>query len=238
MSLSDGSMTEIEALVRWQHPTHGLLYPDSFLPLAEQTDLIDKLTDWVLARALVETQHLHIGDDTLAVAVNVSARNLSSPDFADVVISTLRRLDASPDRLIIEITETALLTEPDRAATALAKLSEYGVRISLDDFGSGQTSLGYLSALTIHELKIDKSFVTDMLVNPAHSAIVRSIVDLGHNLALSVVGEGVETEETLTMLRRQGCDVAQGFLLARPMPAADLPAWFASRSQQVSLLTP
>ena len=131
-----------------------------------------------------------------------------------------------------------MLTDPDRAAATLAQLSDFGVRISLDDFGSGQTSLGYLSALPIHELKIDKSFVTDMLVNPAHAAIVRSIVDLGHNLSLSVVGEGVETEETLATLRRSGCDVAQGFLLARPMPAAALPSWFAAGSQRVELLTP
>ena len=148
------------------------------------------------------------------------------------VIGTLRRLDVAADRLIIEITETALLADPDRAATALAKLSDFGVRISLDDFGSGQTSLGYLSALPIHELKIDKSFVTDMLVNPAHAAIVRSIVDLGHNLSLSVVGEGVETEDTLTMLRSSGCDIAQGFLMARPMPVDQLPGWFMSRAEQ------
>jgi diguanylate cyclase (GGDEF)-like protein len=232
-SLVDGRVEAIEALVRWQHPTHGLLYPDSFLPLAEQTDLIDKLTDWVLARALVETHHLRVDDDPLAVAVNVSARNLSSPDFADVVIRTLRRLDMAADRLIIEITETSLLADPDRAATTLATLSDFGVRISLDDFGSGQTSLGYLSALPIHELKIDKSFVTDMLVNAAHAAIVRSIVDLGHNLSLSVVGEGVETEETLTMLRHTGCDIAQGFLMARPMPVDRLPEWFISRAERV-----
>jgi EAL domain-containing protein (putative c-di-GMP-specific phosphodiesterase class I) len=232
-SLIDGRIEGIEALVRWQHPTHGLLYPDSFLPLAEQTDLIDKLTDWVLARALVETHHLRVNDDPLAVAVNVSARNLSSPDFADVVIGTLRRLGMAADRLIIEITETSLLADPDRAATTLAALSDFGVRISLDDFGSGQTSLGYLSALPIHELKIDKSFVTDMLVNPAHAAIVRSIVDLGHNLSLSVVGEGVETRETRSMLRQSGCDIAQGFLMARPMPVDRLPEWFIARAERV-----
>jgi predicted signal transduction protein with EAL and GGDEF domain len=236
VSLIDGRVHAIEALVRWNHPTHGLLYPDSFLPLAEQTDLIDKLTDWVLARALVETHHLRLEDEAIAVAVNVSARNLSSPDFANVVIGTLRRLGMPAERLIIEITETSLLADPDRAATALAKLSDFGVRISLDDFGSGQTSLGYLSALPIHELKIDKSFVTDMLVNPAHAAIVRSIVDLGHNLSLSVVGEGVETEATLTMLRRSGCDIAQGFLMARPMPVTRLPEWFMSHNEPVAAL--
>ncbi|MEY2404422.1 MAG: diguanylate cyclase [Acidimicrobiaceae bacterium] len=232
-SLTDGHVDTIEALVRWQHPTHGFLFPDSFLPLAEQTDLIDRLTDWVLARALVETNHLLVNDQPLAVAVNVSARNLSSPDFADAVIGTLRRLGMAANRLIIEITETALLADPERAASALAKLSDFGVRISLDDFGSGQTSLGYLSALPIHELKIDKSFVTDMLVNPAHAAIVRSIIDLGHNLSLSVVGEGVETEETRMMLCHAGCDIAQGFLMARPMPVDRLPEWFMARAERM-----
>ena len=232
-SLIDGRVDAIEALVRWQHPTHGLLHPDSFLPLAEQTDLIDRLTEWVLARALVETQQLHEGDEPLAVAVNVSARNLTSPDFADVVIGTLQRLDVAPHRLIIEITETALLADPDRAATSLTKLSAFGVRVSLDDFGKGQTSLGHLSALPIHELKIDKSFVTDMAENQAHAAIVRSIVDLGHNLSLCVVGEGVETVEAWEMLRDSGCDIAQGFLLGRPMPIDELPIWFVSCTAQV-----
>ena len=162
----------------------------------------------------------------------MSARNLASLDFADTVIGTLQRLGVEPRRLIIEITETALLDDPDRAARTLARLSDVGVRISLDDFGRGQTSLGYLSALPIHELKIDKSFVIDMLTRPAHAAIVRSIVDLGHNLGLSVVGEGVETEDTLMMLRTAGCDVAQGFLFARPMPIEDVPGWFASRHQR------
>ena len=230
--LADGHVEAIEALVRWEHPVHGLLYPDSFLPLAEQTSLIDRLTDWVLARALVETNNAHNGLAPLAVAVNVSARNLSSLDFADTVIDTLQRLDVEPGRLIIEITETALLDDPDRAARTLARLSDVGVRISLDDFGRGQTSLGYLSALPIHELKIDKSFVLDMLERPAHAAIVRSIVDLGHNLGLSVVGEGVETDDTLSMLRTAGCDVAQGYLFARPMPIEELPGWFISRAQQ------
>jgi EAL domain-containing protein (putative c-di-GMP-specific phosphodiesterase class I) len=237
-SLVDGRVDTVEALVRWRHPTHGVLYPDSFLPLAEQTDLIDKLTDFILSRALVETGRLRNGDEPLSVAVNVSARNVSSPDFAVSVISTLRRLDVDPRRLILEITETALLDDPDRAANALAMLNDYGVRISLDDFGRGQTSLGYLSALPIHELKIDKSFVTDMLVNAAHAAIVRSIIDLGHNLSLSVVGEGVETEETLAMLRASGCDVAQGWLLARPMPVDELPMWFESRRAQQEAATP
>jgi len=222
-TLTDGRVQAVEALVRWQHPTHGLLSPDKFLPLAEQTDLIEKLTQWVLRTALTELRDLEpVWTDNLAVAVNVSARSISRAGFAKQIIHTLQALDMPAERLIVEVTETALLTDPARAADVLGKLAAAGIKISLDDFGRGQTSLGYLSALPIHELKIDKSFVLDMLQNPAHAAIVRSIIDLGHNLGLRVVGEGVETDNVLIALREAGCDVAQGFLLARPKPAAEL----------------
>jgi EAL domain-containing protein (putative c-di-GMP-specific phosphodiesterase class I) len=206
------------------------LYPDTFLPLAEQTDLIEKLTEWVMDTALADLRDLGDANDELAVAVNVSARSLSKPDFARRVEAALERAGVPSTRLIVEITETALIADPARAATTLAQLDANGVRVSLDDFGQGQTSLGYLSALTVHELKIDKSFVCDMLANPAHAAIVRSIVDLGHNLELRVVAEGVEEEAVLAGLRDAGCDVAQGFLLARPMPSKKLERWLRDQA--------
>lgn len=223
--IATGATVAVEALVRWQHPTHGLLYPDRFLPLAEQTDLIDKLTEWVLATALVEIRSLGGSRSDLAVAVNVSARTIGRTEFAQQVIQALKAHEVAPERLIIEVTETALLTDPVSAARVLTDLAEAGVAVSLDDFGRGQTSLGYLSALPIHELKIDRSFVTDMRDNPAHAAIVRSIIDLGHNLSMRVVAEGIETDEVLTTLRDHNCDLAQGFLLARPMTAASLELW-------------
>ena len=236
--LRTGRVEAFEALVRWQHPTHGLLYPDSFLPLAEQTDVIDRLTQWVLESAL---RQLRVLDESsggeLKVAVNVSARSVCRSDFATRVIRTLANLAIPAERLIIEVTETALLTDPARAAKVLAELTAAGVNVSLDDFGRGQTSLGYLSALPIDELKIDKSFVMDMLENPAHAAIVRSIVDLGHNLQLRVVAEGVESEEILDALRETGCDVAQGFLLARPMTADKIVQWLA-RSRRLTTARP
>jgi diguanylate cyclase (GGDEF)-like protein len=225
-ALTDRSVEAVEALVRWQHPTLGLLYPDRFIPLCEQTDLIDRLTAWVLRRALTDVRDL----GTVAVSVNVSARTLGRSNFARQVIDALSSAGVDAGRLIVEITETALLTDPPRAAVVLAELDAVGVRVSLDDFGIGQTSLGYLSSLPIHELKIDKSFVMDMMANPAHEAIVRSIVDLGHNLKLSVVGEGVETEDVFATLREAGCDLAQGFLLARPMPAEQLRVWLSKAS--------
>jgi len=215
----------IEALVRWQHPTHGLLYPDKFLPLAEPTDAIDKLTRWVLRTALADVRDLTTGCWDMCVAVNVSARSIGRASFANDVLEALDDLDVAPDRLIIEVTETALLSDPRRAAEVLTRLAAAGVRISLDDFGTGHTSLGYLSALPIHELKIDRTFVGDMLHNQAHAAIVRSIIDLGHNLELRVVGEGVETDLILAGLQDSGCDIAQGYLLARPMPRREIEQW-------------
>jgi predicted signal transduction protein with EAL and GGDEF domain len=239
-AIADGRIEAVETLVRWQHPEHGLLYPDKFLPAAEQTDLIDKLTEWVLRNALDEMTDLGVAANDIAVAVNVSARNLGCSDFASNVVSMLRSRGVAPQGLILEITETALLTDPARAAKVLAELAAAGVQISLDDFGCGQTSLGYLSALPIHELKIDRSFVHDMLDNRAHAAIVRSIVDLGHNLALRVVGEGVESSEVLAILRETGCDVAQGYFFARPMPATHLREWLvhnATRAAAANVVT-
>jgi diguanylate cyclase len=221
----NGHVDAVEALVRWQHPVHGILPPDRFIPLAEHTDLMDNLTTWVLTEALTEIRDLGPIAADLSVAVNVSARNLARSDFAEQVVHTLDRLDMPASRLVVEITETALLTDPIRAASVLAKLAAAGVKVSLDDFGCGQTSLGYLSALPVHELKIDKSFVTDMMTDASHDAIVRSIIDLGHNLGLRVVAEGVETSGVLLRLRAAGCDVAQGFLLAAPMPISQLASW-------------
>lgn len=228
-TLVDGSVRAVEALVRWQHPTEGLLSPGAFLPLAEQTDVIEKLTRWVLRTALREVRELDPADDGVCVAVNVSARSIGRQSFADDVIQILGELGVPARRLIFEVTETALLADPARAAAVLTRLADAGVGIGLDDFGQGQTSLGYLSALPLHELKIDRSFITDLLDNMAQAAIVRSIIDLGHNLSLRVVGEGIETDRTLAWLDHAGCDVAQGFLLARPMALADLTAWLSRR---------
>ena len=226
--LRTGRVCAVEALVRWQHPRRGMVPPDAFLPVAEQTGLIEPLTRWVLATALAQIGRWGGPFDGLSMAVNISARNLARPDFADVVLAALAQAGIQPGRLVLEITETALLADPEVAAVVLARIAATGVRVSIDDFGQGQTSLGYLSQLPVHELKIDKAFVRDLPDNPAHAAIVRSVVDLGHNLGLEVVAEGVETPESLAQLTATGCDIAQGYLLARPMPAEQLPEWLAS----------
>ena len=234
--LRTGRVCAVEALVRWQHPQRGLVPPDAFLPVAEQTGLIEPLTRWVLATALAQVGRWGAGFDGLTMAVNVSARNLGRLDFADTVLAALAAAGVAAGRLVLEITETALLADPGVAADVLARVSAAGVRVSVDDFGQGQTSLGHLAQLPLHELKIDKSFVLDLPGNPAHAAIVRSVVDLGHNLGLQVVAEGVETYEIVALLTATGCDIAQGYLLARPMPADHLPGWLASH--RTSALSP
>jgi diguanylate cyclase len=154
---------------------------------------------------------------------------LGHPGLVSLLVDLLATSGIDPGRLYVEITETALMTDPERAAVVLQDLRQAGIGISIDDFGTGQTSLRYLSALPIDEIKIDCSFISDMTVNTGHRAIVRSIVDLGHNLGIHVVGEGVETEEVASALTATGCDVAQGYLYARPMPAKELSDWLAFR---------
>jgi diguanylate cyclase len=234
ISVASGEVEAVEALVRWNHPVQGLLYPDRFIMLAEKTDIIDRLTDWVLRRALSETQQFLAERGALRVSVNISARNLSKAGFASRVTHALAASGLSPDRLIVEVTETALMADPERAAFSLAELSAAGIKLSIDDFGVGQTSLSYLSSLPISELKIDRVFVTDMNQNFAHAAIVRSIIDLAHNLGFRVVGEGVEDGSAFELLTQGKCDVAQGYLFARPMAAEQLNAWFGAR--QLALL--
>jgi diguanylate cyclase len=229
ISIESGEVEAIEALVRWNHPTQGLLYPDRFIMLAEKTDIIDRLTDWVLHRALAEVHQLPADQGALRVSINVSARNLSKPGFASKVIDALLESEMTPDRLVVEVTETALMADPEGAAKALGELSSAGIQLSIDDFGVGQTSLSYLSSLPISELKIDRMFITDMNQNFGHAAIVRSIIDLAHNLGFRVVGEGIEDEPVLDQLTTGQCDVAQGYLFARPMAAEALRAWFVAR---------
>jgi diguanylate cyclase (GGDEF)-like protein len=226
------SVTAVEALLRWQHPVRGLLYPDAFLPAAEQTELMDPLTRWVLRRAATDLQRL---DDTglLAVAVNVSARSIMREDFASDVLRLLGTTGLPPRRLILEITETAILTDPSRAAITLNRLHAAGVRISIDDFGAGQTSLGYLATLPISELKIDKAFVLSMIDDDRNAAIVRSVIELGHSLGFSVTAEGVETEAALSSLFAAHCDTVQGYLLSRPTTAEAVPAAISTAQHRV-----
>jgi diguanylate cyclase (GGDEF)-like protein len=227
----------VEALVRWQHPTHGLLAPDSFIPLVEQTDLIDELTFWVVKQALIDLPHMDERQGALQMSVNISARNLGRADFAGQIISALANANVAPERLTLEVTETSLMADPVRATSSLQEMHRAGIHVSIDDFGSGQTSLGILASLPIAELKIDRSFIQDIDINPANDAIVRSMVELGHQLELTVVAEGVETKGELGAVLTSGCDLVQGYLYARPMPLDALSSWLADHRVMTPLVS-
>jgi len=213
-----------EALVRWRHPRRGLVPPDQFIALAEQGGLIKPLTRFVLGEALNQCG-IWARDQPLPVAVNLSARDLHDPDLVEHISAELESKGVAAGQLGLELTESTLMVDPARAADTLRRIDDSGVRIAIDDFGTGYSSLAYLRKLPFSELKIDKSFVMRLAKEEGDAAIVRSTSDLGHNLGMSVVAEGVEDERTLDVLSSFGCDAAQGYFLGRPMPAADLAVW-------------
>jgi diguanylate cyclase len=227
VSLSTGEMVGVEALVRWQHPERGLISPNEFIPLAEHTGLIGPLTVAVLNMALAQAKAWADGGHPIPVAVNISARSLVDEDFANKVADLLARHDVPPVLLEVEVTESAVMLEPERAARVLKQLHALGVRIAIDDFGAGYTSLAQLRNLPVSELKIDKSFVLTMHSNRDDALIVRSMVDLGHSLNMKVVAEGVETAQAFGALADFQCDVAQGYHLCRPVLADAVMPWRA-----------
>ncbi len=225
VDLKSGRVEEVEVLVRWNHPKHGLMYPDEFIPLAERTGLIKALTLWVLNRALDQSSAWKKGGVDLGVAVNLSAQVLFDLDLPDIVAGALAARDVPPERLILEITESAIMVDKDRAMLILSRLSDMGVRIAIDDFGTGYSSLAYLSKMPVDEIKIDKSFVMDMVENKTNAVIVHATIELGHNLGLAVIGEGVEDVGLFRRLRDLGCDAAQGYYMTRPLDDRDFAAW-------------
>ncbi len=223
-----GAVRMMEALVRWEHPVHGLLSPDQFVPLAEQTGLIRPLTLYMLDASLRQCAAWRRGGYDVAVAVNVTGRDLLDLSFPDQVAGAIERAGVAPEALELEITESTIMADAARARSVLVQLSELGVRLAIDDFGSGHSSLGYLKRLPIDVLKIDRSFVMNMADESDDAVIVRSTIDLGHNLGLQVVAEGVETEEALARLTALGCDAVQGYFLGRPQPT-DAVEWIVRR---------
>lgn len=226
---STDEVVGVEALVRWQHPTRGLVYPDAFIPVAEHTGLIGPLTQYVLDTAVAQARIWADAGRPLPVSVNLSARNLLDDRLPDDVITVLTKHGVPAALLELEITETALMTEPIRARRLLERLAGIGVRLSIDDFGAGYTSLGHLKNLPVNELKIDRSFVMTMTNEASDAMIVHSVIDLGHNLGLTIVAEGVETTEALALLRSFGCDVAQGYYNCRPAAIDAFDAWLMDR---------
>jgi diguanylate cyclase (GGDEF)-like protein/PAS domain S-box-containing protein len=225
VNLGDGKTEQVEALVRWNHPERGLTPPAAFIPLAEETGLVKPLTTWTLTEALKQHKAWLESGHRIRVGVNFSARLLIDPHLVDLVTDVLRTYDVEPSFLQAEVTESAIMTDPDRALTTLTDLRNAGVRIAIDDFGVGYASLNYLKKLPADELKIDKSFVLDMAASRDDASIVRSVITLGHNLGLRVVAEGVDNKRAVDMLAEMGCDMAQGYFLSRPLPAPEVTEW-------------
>lgn len=223
INLQTGATDSAEALIRWQHPKHGLLPPARFMPFVDGTELVTPLTQWVLREALTEARAWQDAGAPLDIAVNLSALSLQDPDFVTTVTELLGATGLPPIRLQLEITESTIMTS--RSDGALQELAALGVRFSIDDFGTGYSSLTYLSRLPVDIIKIDKSFVTDMSGNPTNEAIVRSILQLSHSLGRRVVAEGVETAEVVETLRQMGCDFAQGFYFTRAIPGPEFTGW-------------
>jgi diguanylate cyclase (GGDEF)-like protein len=225
IDLRTGAMTSVEALVRWMHPKRGLVGPDEFIPLAERTGIIKRLTRTVLTEAIRQARAWELAGLRVPVAVNLSMRNIHDPQLPQTIAQLLQRWDARPDLLRLEMTETVLAADPERALQTIDSLRAMGVHIALDDFGIGYSSLAYLNRLPLDMIKIDRSFVLGMIDDESSATIVRATVELGHGLGYAVVAEGVENTETRQRLAALGCDAIQGFLIARPMPADQAAEW-------------
>jgi diguanylate cyclase (GGDEF)-like protein len=232
-NLADGSPVGVEALARWTHPRHGPVPPDEFIELAERTGLIRPLTEHVLRTAFRDVMRLRADGHRLSVAVNIAASSLTDEDFPDFVARLIGEYDVDPQAVTLEVTETTMMTDSARARLVLNALDELGVALAIDDFGTGYSSLRYLSSLPVDEVKIDRSFVMDMAVDERLAKIVTSTTALVHSLGLKVVAEGVENRGTWELLKEAGCDIAQGYYLARPMPFTDLSAWLTSGAEPV-----
>jgi diguanylate cyclase (GGDEF)-like protein len=225
--LRTGRIVGAEALMRWRHPRHGVMMPDRFIPLAERSGLIRSLTMFAVETSLAQARAWRDAGIELTVSVNLSTRDLIDVGLPEGIAALLDRAGVPGRLLELEITESVIMADPMRARGVIARLREMGVKVAIDDFGSGYSSLGYLKQLPVNDLKIDRSFVITMIDDPDDLVIVQSTIDLAHNLGLTVVAEGVETDEAWRRLRALGCDVAQGWLVGRPLPAADFANWLS-----------
>ncbi len=235
LHLRSGLVTRVEVLVRWNHPQRGLLAPGAFIPIAERTGLIKPLTDWIFNRALQQCRAWQDAHVPIHMAINISAKSLQEQTIAAKIHSLLTKWDVDPRFLKIEITESSIMADPAHALAVMSLLQSLGIRLSIDDFGTGYSSLTHLRELPVDEIKVDKSFVTRMTANPADAAIVRTVIDLAHNLDKQVCAEGVEDEVTWRALGEMGCDLAQGYWISRPVPADKLLTWLTESSWGLNL---
>lgn len=231
IELKTGRVAGAEVLLRWQHPTRGLLGPADFIPFAEQTGFIRRLTRWTLDRAIAQGSLWQRAGQALGLAVNISADDIGDDRFDSRVASLLTRHRLPPALLTLEITESGFIEDPAQALRMLDAIAALGVSLSIDDFGTGYSSLSHLARMPVHEVKIDRSFVQGLESDPEFALVVRSAIDMGHGLGLKVVAEGIETEAAAARLRDFGCDIAQGYWYAKPMPLAALESWLEGRER-------
>ncbi len=225
LDLESNTVTSVEALIRWNHPLHGLLGPDEFIPLAERTGLIHPLSVWILDAALQQIRRWHDQGYNISIAINLSTILLLDQELPDLIAGKIASYNVPIELLKTEITESAIIADPDRALEVLERINNMGIDISIDDFGTGYSSLAYIAKLPIKEIKIDRSFVSQMNDNKREAKIVQATIHLAHNLDLSVVAEGVENAQTLEYLRNMNCNVAQGYYISRPAPPEQFLEW-------------
>jgi EAL domain-containing protein (putative c-di-GMP-specific phosphodiesterase class I) len=238
LEMRTGTINGVEALVRWPHPSLGLLYPDSFIPLAEQNGMMPQLTRAVLDMAVAQAARLDRAGHRLGMSVNISRYDVVDEDLASYVDGLLALYGFPPERLTLEITESALGGDPERAERCVLQLRARGLRVSIDDFGVGYSSMSQLLELAIDELKIDKSFTLRLTSDPRAQAIVHSTIELARALGLTLVAEGIETKEVLRSLQSLGADIGQGYLIARPLTSEQLDEYLAQPPGVRRLLLP
>ncbi|MGB7182548.1 MAG: EAL domain-containing protein [Burkholderiaceae bacterium] len=229
LNLDSGLIRGLEGLVRWDHPKRGFINPIEFVPIAEQTGFMRELTGWVVTDGIRFASKIAQSELSLRVSLNVSVHDIENPEFVGVLEAALSQHDADPTMICLEVTESGVLSETENALHNLNRIAKLGVKISVDDFGTGYASLQQLQRLPVDELKIDRSFVTGMIANRENATIVASTIEMGHQLGLNVVAEGVETVGEMRVLARMGCNDIQGFYLARAMPEAEVLSWISMR---------
>lgn len=236
VDLSTHRVKYVEALVRWDHPTRGFVSPDQFIPFAEQTGYIKTISRWVANKAIEQCAKWQSMGIELAISVNVSARELMQSSLPDTFAALLAKHGVAPECIWIEVTESAIMDDPNHAIETLDRLHALGIRLSIDDFGTGYSSLSYLKRMPVDELKIDKSFVMGMSTHKDDETIVRSTINLGHNMGMKVVAEGVETGEMMEQLRVLRCDLVQGYHISRPLPPERLETWLEDWARQQEMM--
>lgn len=234
VSIKTGEIIGVEALLRWHHPSHGIIPPDEFVKLAERNRLINPLTHWVLRRAFRDCASWHNQGFPIKVSINLSAKDLHDPELPDLVSGVAVSANIKPSWIMLEITESSVMSEPENALAIINRLHKMGYQFSIDDFGTGYSSLAYLKKLPLTEIKIDKGFVMDILNSENDAAIVKATINLGHNLGLLVTAEGVESKEIMARLMEFSCDVAQGYFFSKPITFKELNQWISDSHWKIA----